>query len=65
MDAKDWLIFDLVVQNCTIRDPKEYSLDSGFIRAHANAMDHLADIGLIELIGNPDREYRGRLGKIK
>lgn len=65
-DAKDWIIYDLMIQNCSIRDRESYELDSGFIRAHAEAMDYLHKIGMIELIGGEDQGAgRGRLGKIK
>ena len=62
-DKKDWLIYNLVVQNCSVTD-RGYDLDSGFIRPHAEAMDHLDKIGMIELIGGSN-SGRGRLANMK
>lgn len=63
----DWIIYELVWQNCFAAKPSgDYQLDSGFIRAHATAMDHLAKIGMIEMLGGEDQgPGRGRLAKAK
>lgn len=66
LDARDYLIYDLVLQSCHVANNSEYQIDSGFIRCFADAMDYLHHVGMIELLGGADQgNGRGRLAKLK